>query len=149
MRTTKGGRLGVFLKSKYAGAGALALTGLMLSGLAVSGQAQQAQPVSLEGSWSGGGSVSFASGSKEQARCRANFRRRTSSSYTLRAVCATPSVRAEQTATVRQVGSNRFEGSFYNSEYNVSGQIYIVVRGSSQNVRLTSSAGWAHFRLSR
>jgi hypothetical protein len=67
----------------------------------------------------------------------------------MRAVCATPSARAEQTATVRQVGSNRFEGSFYNSEYNVSGTIHIVVRGSSQNVRLTSSSGWANFRLSR
>jgi hypothetical protein len=141
-----GGYPGQLLCVKSAGAGALALAGLMVSGLAGTGQAQSP---GLEGSWSGGGSVSFSSGSKEQARCRAHYRRRTSNSYTLRAVCATPSVRAEQTATVHRVGSNRFEGSFYNSEYNVSGTIYIVVRGSSQNVRLTSSAGWAHFRLSR
>lgn len=144
MRTTMGGnsaRLGC-RKS----AGALAIAILMISGFAATGQAQAP---SLEGSWSGGGSVSFSSGAKEQARCRANYRRRTSNSYTLRAVCATPSARAEQTATVRQVGSNRFEGSFHNSEYNISGTIYIVVRGSSQNVRLTSDAGWAHFRLNR
>ena len=144
MRTTMGEnpqRLG-YTKA----AGALAMATLLVSGFAATGQAQAPN---LEGSWSGGGSVSFSSGAKEQARCRANYRRRTSSSYTLRAVCATPSARAEQTATVRQVGSNRFEGSFYNSEYNISGTIYIVVRGAIQNVRLTSEAGWAHFRLSR
>jgi hypothetical protein len=146
MRTSMGGKTGRLLNVKSAGTGVLALATLMLSGAADNGQAQSPN---LEGSWSGGGSVSFSSGSKEDARCRASYQRRTAKSYTLRAVCATPSVRASQTATVRQVGSNRFEGSFYNSEYNVSGSIYIVVRGSSQNVRLTSSAGWAHFRLSR
>jgi hypothetical protein len=144
MRTTMGGNSTRIGYTKWARA--LAMAALLVSGFAATGQAQAP---SLEGSWSGGGSVSFSSGSKEQARCRANYRRRTSSSYTLRAVCATPSARAEQTATVRQVGSNRYEGSFYNSEYNITGTIYIVVRGSSQNVRLTSSAGWAHFRLSR
>jgi hypothetical protein len=146
MRTTMGGKAGQLIDLKAATAGAFALAALMVSGVA---STSQAQTPNLEGSWSGGGSVSFSSGAKEQARCRASYQRRTSMSYTLRAVCATPSVRAEQTATVRQVGSNRFEGSFYNSEYNISGTIQIVVRGSSQNVRLSSSAGWAHFRLSR
>jgi hypothetical protein len=131
---------------KAACAGALALAALIGSGL---GSAGWAESPSLEGSWRGGGSVSLASGAREEARCRANFRRRTSTSYTLRAVCATPSIRAEQTATVRQVGANRFAGNFYNSEYNVSGTIQIRVRGSSQDVRLTSSAGWAYFRLRR
>jgi hypothetical protein len=116
----------------------------MVSGAAGEGRAQ-----SLEGYWSGGGSVSFASGAKERARCRARYWRRTSTTYTLRAVCATSSIKAEQTATVRRVGSNRFAGSFHNSEYNVSGTIQIRVRGSSQDVRLTSDAGWAHFRLNR
>lgn len=146
MRTTMGGKTGQHLFVKSARAGALALAALMLSGVA---GGTRAEPPNLEGAWSGRGSVSFSSGSKEEARCRASYQRRTSSSYTLRAVCATPSVRAAQTATVRQVGSNRFEGSFHNSEFNVSGTIYIVVRGASQIVRLTSSAGWAHFRLSR
>jgi len=125
-------------------AGALALVTLMVSGFAGTSRAQ-----SLEGYWSGGGSVSFASGEKERARCRARFWRRTSNSYRLRAVCATPSIRAEQTATVRRVGSNRFAGSFYNREYDVSGTIHIRVRGHSQDVRLTSDVGWARFRLRR
>jgi hypothetical protein len=144
MKATMGGNVVPLGYVKWAGVGALALAALMVSGLAGEGRAQ-----SLEGFWSGGGSVSFASGAKERARCRARYWRRTSNSYTLRAVCATASVKADQTATVRRVGSNRFAGSFYNSEYNVSGTIEIRVRGSSQDVRLASDAGWAYFRLKR
>src|SRR5262245_55482138 len=104
---------------------------------------------SLEGSWSGGGTVSFASGAREQARCRARYRRAGSNSYTVNATCATASGRASQTATVRQVGENRYSGSFYNSEYSISGVIHVVVRGASQTVRLISDSGSAIFTLSR
>jgi hypothetical protein len=110
---------------------------------------KKAPVASLEGSWSGGGSVSFASGAKEQARCRAHYRRAGSTGYTLNATCATPSGRAAQTATVRQVGENRYSGIFYNSEYSISGIINIVVHGSSQTVRLNSSSGSAVINLSR
>jgi hypothetical protein len=103
----------------------------------------------LEGSWSGGGTVSFASGAREHASCRARYSRAGKNSYTVNATCATPSGRAAQTATVRQVGNNRYSGSFYNSEYSISGVIYIVVHGSSQTVRLTSDSGFALLNLSR
>jgi hypothetical protein len=104
---------------------------------------------SLEGSWSGGGTVSFAAGGKEQARCRASFSRAGERSYTVNATCATASGKAAQTATVRQVSSNRYSGSFYNSEYSISGAIDIVVHGSSQTVRLTSDGGSGVLNLSR
>jgi len=103
----------------------------------------------LEGSWSGGGTVSFASGSTERARCRAYYRRAGSASYTLDATCATASGRASQTASVRQVAENRYAGSFYNSEYGISGVISIVLHGRSQTVRLQSDSGSAVISLSR
>jgi hypothetical protein len=103
----------------------------------------------LEGSWSGGGSVSFASGSKEQARCRALYRRASKDSYRLQATCATASGKADQTATVHKVGENRYRGNFHNPDYDISGTIFVVVNGNSQSVRLTSSSGSAHLRLSR
>ena len=103
----------------------------------------------LEGSWSGGGSVSFASGSVERAQCRAHYRRAGSASYTMDATCATASGRASQTASVRQVGENKYAGSFYNSEYGISGVISIVVHGRSQTVRLWSDSGSAVVSLSR
>jgi hypothetical protein len=108
------------------------------------------EAVGLEGSWSGGGSVSFAAtGGKEQARCRAYYRRASKDSYRLQATCATPSGKANQIATVHKVGENRYRGNFHNPDYDITGTIFVVVNGNSQNVRLTSSSGWAVFRLSR
>jgi hypothetical protein len=108
-----------------------------------------AQPVNLEGSWSGAGVVSFASGARERARCQAHYSRRSPTTYALTATCATASGRATQNASVRQVSGNSYQGSFYNNEYNVSGTIHVVVRGNSQNVHLSSGAGSASLRLSR
>src|SRR5262245_48123543 len=90
---------------------------------------------SLEGSWSGGGTVTFASGSRERASCRARYSRAGTNTYTVNATCATASGRAAQVASVRRVGDNRYSGSFYNSEYGISGVMHVVVRGSSQTVR--------------
>src|SRR5262245_929646 len=89
---------------------------VLIAGLAVGGPAM-AQ--SLEGSWSGGGSVAFASGQHERAKCRAHYRRSSGNAYVVVATCATPSGRATQTATVRRVGGNSYQGQFHNSEYNV------------------------------
>ena len=120
-----------------------------LGPMAATGQPSKKIPTGLEGSWSGGGTVSFASGSTERARCRAHYRRAGATSYTLSATCATASGRASQTATVRQVAQNRYSGSFYNSEYSISGVISIVVHGKSQTVRLNSDSGSAVISLSR
>jgi hypothetical protein len=105
---------------------------------------------SLEGAWSGGGEVAFAAtGSRERARCRAHYNRRTKDSYAMQATCATASGKAAQTATVHRVGENRYRGIFHNSEYDITGTIFVVVSGNSQSVRLTSSSGSALFRLTR
>ena len=127
------------------------LAALALVELPAVGNAQAAKQPSpnLEGSWSGGGSVSFASGARERARCRAHYRRAGANGYTVNATCATASGRAEQTATLRRVGENRYTGSFYNSEYSISGVIHVVVRGASQTVRLFSDNGSAIFTLTR
>ena len=126
---------------------------LAVTGLPEASNAQASKTASvaatLEGSWSGGGTVSFTSGATEQARCRARYSPAGRNSYTLNATCATPSGRAAQTATVRRVGDNKYSGSFYNSEYSISGVIHIVVRGASQTVRLVSDSGSAFFNLSR
>jgi hypothetical protein len=110
---------------------------------------KKADAIGLEGSWSGGGTVSFASGSRERASCRAHYRRAGTSSYTVSATCATASARASQTATIRQVGANTYSGSFYNSEYSISGVMHVVVRGASQSVRLNSDSASAVLNLSR
>jgi hypothetical protein len=119
------------------------LVGLMLSFPA------SAQAPSLDGAWSGGGHVRFASGNSESARCRARYSRMSSNAYTLNATCATASGRASQTATLRHVGGNRYEGTFHNREYDVRGTIHVAVGGNRQTVRLSSESGSASFELRR
>ena len=82
----------------------------------------------LEGSWSGGGSVSFASGSREQARCRAHYSRASKNSYRLNATCATASGKAAQIATVHKIGENKYSGNFHNPDYDISGTISVIVQ---------------------
>jgi hypothetical protein len=122
---------------------------VLAMGLLGGGGPSLAQAAGLEGSWSGGGTVRLASGAEEHARCRAHYSRRSNAVYVLRATCATASGKAAQSATLQKVGDNRYSGTFYNSEYDISGRIYVIIRGSSQSVRLTSSSGSASFRLSR
>ena len=128
---------------------ALAVLAVLASADGADGEpVKKVTSLGLEGSWSGGGSVTFASGAREQARCRAHYRR-AGGGYTVSATCATASGRASQTATLRQVGENRYSGSFYNSEYAISGVMHVVVRGSNQTVRLNSSSASAVLNLSR
>src|SRR5262249_32958613 len=77
---------------------------LLFGGVLARGDPGVSQSVSLEGSWSGGGPVTFASGLREQARCRAHYRRRSNEGYVVTTVCATASARAEQTATLGKIG---------------------------------------------
>jgi hypothetical protein len=107
-----------------------------------------AEPGGLSGSWSGGGWVSFSSGSKEKARCHARYSGG-GGSYDVTATCATASGKASQTATVYKTGGNSYKGSFVNSQYNVRGSIRVVVHGSSQSVSLSGDGASAQLSLSR
>lgn len=108
-----------------------------------------AADIDLAGSWSGGGSVSFSTGSKEKARCRATYAKSGAVSYTVIATCATASGKVAQTANVKRSGPSSFSGSFYNADYDTSGSIHISVSGNSQNVTLSSTRATASLRLSR
>lgn len=110
----------------------------------------RAESANLDGNWTGGGSVNYPSGAKESARCRASFKKRSGTSYSVNARCASASGKIEQTATLTEVGANVYSGSFFNTEYKVDGTITVKVSGNSQVVSISSPAGSsANFRLSR
>lgn len=100
-----------------------------------------ADPDNLEGAWSGGGSVNFASGSKERAKCRANFSRSSATSYRVSGTCATQSGKVTQNSEVFKTTANRYRGNFHNPEFDISGTIAIVVNGRSMTATLTTSNG--------
>lgn len=138
------------LKARAALAALVIAAGAMAGTNAVFAAEAAAAGVSLEGAWSGGGSVTFPSGAKESARCRANFKKRGADSYLVSARCASASGKVEQSAMLTNVGGNRYTGSFYNAEYKVDGSITVTVSGNSQSVSISSPAGSsANFRLSR
>jgi hypothetical protein len=107
----------------------------------------RAETGSIIGSWSGSGSIAFASGSKERARCRAHFAKTGEKSYEMSASCATASAKVDQSATLTRVGANSYAGSFFNQQYNTGGSIRITVSGGTQSVRLSGESGTAFFSL--
>ena len=125
-------------------AGGFALT---VGVMGVNVSSANAEPASLTGSWNGNGSISFSSGSKERARCRAHFAKTGASSYAMSATCATPSAKVDQSATLYRSGANSYTGSFFNQQYNTGGSIRITVSGRTQSVRLSGEAGSAIFKL--
>jgi len=132
------------IRAMTAAAAAVALTAPLLLTNPIA-----AQHASLEGSWSGNGTVTFPSGASETARCRAKFQRRGGDTFAMRAVCASPSGRVAQSAQIMRVGGNRYSGEFVNTEYGISGLINIILRGNSLSASLDGGGATARFLLSR
>jgi hypothetical protein len=103
----------------------------------------------LDGLWSGGGTVTYASGDRERARCKAHYVPRGNRRVAVTATCATPSGNVSQTALLSKTGEGRYSGRFFNEQYSIAGTIQVIVNGSSQLVRLFSSSGSASLTLSR
>jgi hypothetical protein len=109
-----------------------------------------AELVDLEGAWSGNGRVLYPSGARENARCRANFKRHSSTSFDMNSRCATASGKVEQTAIVRQISERKFTGGFKNDDYGVAGTISITVNGTTlQATVLGDNGAGAEFELSK
>ena len=103
----------------------------------------------LAGSWSGSGSVQLPSGNTEKARCRVSFSKAGGKSYGMNAVCASTSAKVSQTASLEQVGPNKYAGEFTNAEYGVSGSINVTVNGNSLSATLHGGGASAFFSLGR
>jgi hypothetical protein len=131
--------------SDLSGTGLVLAAALAMS--AVSFNPAAAEPGSIIGSWSGSGSIAFASGSKESARCRVYFAKTGETSYRMSATCATASAKVDQTATLIRTGANSYTGSFFNQQYNTGGSIRVTVSGRNQHVFLSGEAGQAVFSL--
>jgi hypothetical protein len=108
----------------------------------------KSEPAALAGTWSGGGVVAYATGSRERARCQANYSAG-ASTVSVNATCATPSGSISQYARLRKTGANSYAGTFFNSQYNTSGSIHVVVHGNTQSVSIASGSGSASLSLRR
>jgi hypothetical protein len=108
-----------------------------------------AQTSGLAGTWSGTGRVVLATGDTERARCRATIRKQTGRTFSISAVCATPSTRIAQTARVQQISTSGYEGRFFNREYDITGNIWITLRGNRLAATLTGGGATGTMSLGR
>jgi hypothetical protein len=107
-----------------------------------------AQAATISGTWNGGGVVTLPSGNTERVRCRATISQRGDQAY-MTAMCATPSMRVNQTAELVRVSANRFTGDYLNRDYGVSGSIRVTVSGNSLNASLSGGGGSAQISMNR
>jgi hypothetical protein len=120
---------------------------LVMISLGVLTEASRSESDLLAGLWSGGGTVIYASGDRERARCRAHYTPGDGAHVTVVATCATASGSVTQTARLRKSGAGHYTGTFFNEQFSVSGTIQVIVNGSNQLVRLISSSGSAVLTL--
>ena len=138
------------MKSRFGIRRSLALASTLAAAcIALAPGPAAAQQATLQGSWSGSGTVRYSSGATESARCNARFSQRSGDNFSMNAVCASASGRVVQTGELSRVSATRFVGEFNNPQYGITGSITISVRGSSLTASLSGGGGSAQFNLSR
>jgi hypothetical protein len=103
----------------------------------------------LQGTWSGGGYVETTEGKHDSVRCRVSYDPQGSKVVAVTASCTSGSTTIHQTGQLSLVNPNRYVGDFYNSEFDISGRIRVVVSGSSQTVTFSGARGHGRLNLSR
>jgi hypothetical protein len=106
-----------------------------------------ASAASLEGSWSGRGTIRLTSGQVEPVSCSVKFEKSTGRTFVLNARCSTTAGVFEQSGRVVQTSSRKFSGRLYSDQYAVSGDLRISISGTSQTVRISSPKGSGSLKL--
>lgn len=104
---------------------------------------------SISGTWSGSGYVDPANGPRESVRCRITYSQLSKTVFSVKATCATTSVKIIQTGEVLMVNPSRYIGDFYSNQYDVSGRVRVIVKGSRQTVTFSSQRGRGRVTLKR
>jgi hypothetical protein len=123
-----------------------AVLGVTLMAAAFVAPAANAQ--SISGHWRGGGVVVFSDGHRERARCTAHYTP-SGRGYSLEGTCATDAGSADQTAVLRQTGTNTYSGAFENQTFGIRGSIHVTVNGNTQSVSLRGGGGYASLNMRR
>ncbi len=95
----------------------------------------------IVGRWVGSGYAHVTNGESEKVRCRISYDRQSAKTFTMHAVCASPSTRILQTGTVLQATDNTYIGHLHNQDFNVKARVRIVVSGSIQTIYIKADEG--------
>jgi hypothetical protein len=99
----------------------------------------RAEPVSLEGTWSGSGTMQAVDKPPQKLTCRINYKRETDKVFRLAAKCVTVSTSINQTAQLLKVNPGVYTGRFQIASYDISGRVRVVVNGNAQTMSFQSS----------
>lgn len=117
--------------------------GSLALAIAVAGSAyaEDAAKPTLDGSWTGSGMVTLSNGQRERARCNVRYQKYSETSYKLAAKCSTATGIVNQTAVVKEAGANKYKGNFRNPDYNVAGNISVVLNSENKQTATVTTSG--------
>lgn len=122
---------------------------LLVLALGAFPSADAAKAASIEGSWSGGGTVQLTSGGVERVRCRVRYEKSTGRTFVLHVTCAHANGTFRLSGRVVKLSASRYSGRLYSDEYSVSGKVSVRVSGTRQTVTAKSSKGTATVTLTK
>jgi hypothetical protein len=103
----------------------------------------------ISGHWAGMGYVNAAGGAKEAIRCRVTYDRQTDRVFAVKASCASQALKITQTGVISKASAERYTGRLYNSEYDITARVRVIVKGSKQTLTITADEGAGVLRLTR
>lgn len=104
---------------------------------------------SISGTWSGNGTVNLNTGEKEVVRCRIRYEEGSGNTFVLHVTCAHSNGTFQQSGRVVQLSANSYSGRLYSDQYDVSGDVTIIVSGNRQTITAKSAKGTAYLVLTR
>ena len=105
-----------------------------------------AAPATLQGSWSGSGTITHRR-SSDAVRCRARFTKVGGASFEINSQCTTDTGRYDVSGRVNASGGNRYSGWVETS--GERGGVVIVQTGNRLSVTVTSRRGSGRLSLAR
>lgn len=127
----------------------LLFAGCFLTIAAVVAYSGSAFAETLRGTWVGSGHINPGNGQRERVRCRVTYSPRSARIIGVVATCASPSATLRQTGELVKVSESRYVGDFYNSQFDLSGRVRVLLSGGRQTVTLSSSRGGGSLVLRR
>ena len=122
---------------------------LLALAFAAFGAADAAMAASIEGSWSGGGTVRLTSGKVEAVRCRIRYEKSTGRTFVVHVNCAHAGGTFQTSGRVVELSESRYSGRMYSDQYAVSGDVAVSVSGNRQTVKANSAKGTATVMLAK
>lgn len=98
-----------------------------------------AEPLALEGTWSGSGTMQQMEDPPQKLTCRIKYVRESAKVFRVAAKCVTVSTTINQTGQLLMVRPGVYVGEFNVASFDISGRIRVVIEEETQTMTFKSS----------